>query len=130
MSPITSPLTGLAIREFLSEVGTGGPYDFYKEFRELKPTTSYASVRRYFWILKELDLIEFVSTAPSATGFPRRLYRIVPGKEDDPRWGYPQIALFPTSGFGGRRGKRYRKWVEAGKPKFPLEEIRIRHKIF
>ena len=129
MSPITSALTGLAIREFLLEVGTGGPYDFYKEFREMKPTTSYASVRRYFWILKELGLIEFVRTAPSAAGFPRRLYRIVPGMEDDPKWGYPQIALFPTSGFGGRKGKRYRKWVEAGKPRERLEEIKRRHKI-
>jgi len=128
MSPaITSALTGLAIREFLLEARTGGSYDFYKEFRELKPTTSYASVRRYFWILKELGLIEFVRVAPSAAGFPRRLYRIVPGREDDPRWGYPQIAMFPTSGFGGRRGKRYRKWVEAGKPTERLEEIRRRH---
>lgn len=126
---ITESLTGLAIREFLLQVGLAGPYDFYKEFRELKPTTSYASVRRYFWILKQLGLIEFVRTAPSTAGFPRRLYRIVLGREDDPRWEFPQIALFPTSGFGGRKGKRYRKWVEAGKPTERLEEIKKRHKI-
>jgi hypothetical protein len=123
-------LTGQAIKEFLLEVGTGGPYDFYREFREMKPTTSYASVRRYFWILKELGLIEYVREAPSTAGFPRRLYRIVPGREDDPRWEFPQIALFPTSGFGGRGGKRYRKWVEAGKPRERLEQIKKRHKIF
>lgn len=111
MAEITPLLTGIAIRNFLLRVGSGGPYDFFREFRLVKETTSYASIRKYFYILRELGLIEFVEEAPSAGGFPRRLYRIVPGMEDDPRWGAPQVELYPATKFGKRR---YRKKIERG----------------
>ena len=111
MAEITPLLTGIAIRNFLLRVGRAGPYDFYREFRTVKPTTSYASIRKYFYILRELGLIEFVEEAPSAAGFPRRLYRIVPGMEEDPRWGAPQVELYPATRFGKRR---YREKIEKG----------------
>ena len=111
MAEITPLLTGIAIRNFLRRVGRAGPYDFYREFRVVKPTTSYDSIRKYFYILRELGLIEFVEEAPSAAGFPRQLYRIIPGMEEDPRWGAPQVELYPATALGKRR---YRKKIEKG----------------
>ncbi|MFQ6076628.1 MAG: hypothetical protein ACE5Z5_10920, partial [Candidatus Bathyarchaeia archaeon] len=69
--------TGVAIRDFLLSLGVGSPCDFYREFREAKPTASYGSIRRYFYILRRLGLIEFVRSAPSERdGFPERTYGI------------------------------------------------------
>jgi len=122
--------TGVAIRDFLLRVGVGSPYDFFREFREVKPTTSYGSIRRYFYILKRLGLIEFVGAVPSERGgFPKRTYRIVPRTEEDPRWDYPQIALYPLSGFGGKKGKQYRRWVERGRPKKELETLKRKYSL-
>ena len=107
-------LTGLAIREYLLTFGKGNPYDFYKRFRKVKPTTSYSSIARYFYILRRLGLIEVVEEEPSRHGFPKRYHRIVPGMEDDPRWVAPQEAIYPETRLGR---KRYRKWIEEGRPK-------------
>lgn len=105
----TVKLTGLAIREYLSHVGEGYPYEFYKCFQKIKPTTSYASVRRYFYILKRLGLIEPVRKEPSSKGgFKRTYYRIV--IYDDPRWFAPQEALYPETRLGA---KRYMKYVKS-----------------
>jgi len=122
--------TGEAIRTFLLRVRMGSPYDFYKEFRGVKPTTSYNSVRRYFYILRKLGLIEFVTTAPSEKGgFPKRLYWVVPGMEEDPRWAYPQIALYPITGFGGRHGRRYKRWVERDRPRRELTRLMRKYEL-
>ncbi|RLG79767.1 MAG: hypothetical protein DRO09_03995 [Thermoprotei archaeon] len=102
-------LTGLAIRYFLLAVGEGCPYWFYKCFREVKPTTSYRNVVRYFYFLKKLGLIEPVRKEPRLSpsgkpyGFPRTYYRIVPGMEDDPRWFAPQAELYPETRLGKKR---------------------------
>jgi len=103
---ITAPLTGDAIREYLLRVGVGHPHGFYSEFKRMKPTTSYGSVRRYFYILREIGLVERVGTAPGRGRWPRSLYRIVPGMEDDPRWGRPQVELYPSTRWGARRYAR------------------------
>lgn len=104
-------LTGLAIREYLAYVGEGYPYEFYVCFKKVKPTTSYASVRRYFYILKKLGLIEPVRTEPSSKGgFPRTYYRIV--IYDDPRWLAPQEALYPETALGKKRYKAYKMQKE------------------
>jgi len=92
---LSNTLTGLAIREFLLQVGEGCSSDFHSAFKKVKKRTSYASARRYFWILKKLGLIEF-TRAKSGKGFiPKRLYRIVPGMTWDPRWDHPQSSLYP-----------------------------------
>ena len=108
---LTSTMTGLAIREYLMQVGEGSPNDFYREFRKIKRKTSYASVRRYFYILKRLGLIEPTRRVPGRGPIPKQLYRIVPGMEDDPRWMHPQVALYPATRFGGAR---YQKAKERG----------------
>jgi hypothetical protein len=102
---------GEAIREYLRTVGAGYPYGFYKIWRQYKKTTSYAAVRRYFWILKEIGLIESAGYSPSEHGFKKHLYRIVPGMEDDKRWQSPQAELYPDTGLGS---KGYKKLEEKG----------------
>lgn len=94
---------GLAIREFLQMVGEGGPNDFYKVYRKVKKKSSYASARRYFWILKKLGLIERTRREMGKGAIAKQLYRIVPGMEGDPRWSAPQVALYPSTRLGRAR---------------------------
>ncbi len=103
---LTSGLTGPAIREFLLQVGEGGPNDFLKAFRKVKKKTSYNSCRRYFWILKKLGLIEPTRREMGRGVIPKQLYRIVPGKEDALEWRAPQVALYPSTRLGRSRYRR------------------------
>lgn len=100
---INVTLTGLAIREFLLAVGEGYPYWFYKCFKKIKPSTSYQSISRYFWILKKIGLIEETREEPSKGRYPRKYYRIVPGTEDHPAWLHPQQVLYPETRLGSNR---------------------------
>lgn len=118
---ITVKLTGLAIREFLLAVGEGYPYWFYRCFKKVKPTTSYQSVARYFYILRKLGLIEFVREEPSNSRFPRKYFRIVPGREDDPAWLHPQEELYPETRIGGKRYRKYKEMI--GGETLPPEEL-------
>jgi len=95
--------TGLAIREFLREVGEGCPSDFLKAFRKVKKKTSYGSARRYFWICKKLGLIEPTRREMGRGVIPKQLYRIVPGMDTDFRWSAPQAALYPDTRLGRSR---------------------------
>jgi len=90
--------TNEAIREYLLTMGEGYSYGFWKIWRQFKKKTSYASIRRNFWILKELRLIESVRFEKDKTPFRKHIYRIVPGMEDDPRWMHPEEALWPSKG--------------------------------
>jgi hypothetical protein len=113
---LTERLTGLAIREYLLVVGEGYPHEFYHNFKKIKPTTSYASVRRYFYILRELGLIEPTRVVRGRGRWPIHLHRIVPGMEDERLmdiWRAPQRELYPATGLGR---KRYRKRIEEGLP--------------
>lgn len=105
---LTEPLTGTAIREYLMEVGEGHPNGFYTAFKAVKPSTSYQSVRRYFWICKKLGLIEPTRREFGRGYIPKQLYRIVPGAEGDPRWSAPQASLYPETRLGARRYKKRR----------------------
>ena len=102
-------LAGLAIREYLQQVGEGNPNGFFKAYRKVKEKTSYASVRRYFWILKKLGMIEPTRREMGAGIIAKQLYRIVPGMENDPRWSHPQVALYPSTRFGGARYEKAKK---------------------
>ena len=101
--------TGEAIREYLLTVKEGNPYGFYKIYVQVAPKTSYDSVRRYFYILKEIGLIESVRFVKSKAPFRKHLYRIVPGKEDDPAWRHPQMELWPDTGLGSAGYEELRK---------------------
>ncbi len=100
---LTEPFTGMAIRQYLLEVGEGHPNGFYTAFRRIKRKTSYMSAARYFYILKRLGLIEPTRREFGAGPIPKQLYRIVPGMADDPRWAAPQVALYPETRLGPRR---------------------------
>jgi len=101
--------TGEAIREYLLTVKEGNPYEFFKVYSMFSKRVSYDSVRRYFWILKEIGLIEPVRFEVGKAPFRKHLYRIVPGREDDPRWLRPQIELYPDTRLGRKGYEKLRK---------------------
>lgn len=107
---LTHHLAGLAIREFLQTVGEGSPSDFFKAYRKVKEKASYQSARRYFWILKKLGLIEPTrrELGQSHT-IAKQLYRIVPGKENASEWSAPQIAMYPSTRYGGTRYEKAKR---------------------
>jgi len=85
-------------------------------FGQTPPT--YASFAKYWWILKQLGLIEPVGLPRKGPkgGKPRQFYRIVPGKEPENLWpGNPQFELYGESVRLGRR--RYRRRVLKIPPK-------------
>ncbi|MEM3484992.1 MAG: hypothetical protein QXI12_05170 [Candidatus Methanomethyliaceae archaeon] len=107
-SVLTEKTTGMAIREYLLKFGEASPNDFYREFRKIKPSTSYNSVRRYFYILKNLGLIRQVGVKPGRAPIPKSIYKMVPGMERSEYWSAPQIAMYPITGYGSRRYKKLR----------------------
>lgn len=101
--------TGEAIREYLLTIKEGYPYAFYKIWRQFKKKTSYDSIRRYFYILEEIGLIESIRFEKGKSPFPKHYYRIVPGMEDDPRWMHPQSELWPDTKLGKKGYAKLRK---------------------
>jgi len=79
--------------------------------RRIKRRASYLSVIKYFYICRRLGLIEFVRQEVGRGKYPRRIYRVRAGMENDPRWSAPQAALYPETRWGGAR---YGKAVERG----------------
>ncbi len=63
---------------------------------------SYASVQRLFYDLRQIGLIEFTHSEPGKSLIDKRYYRVITGKEDDPRWDtYPHYELYPSAKVGG-----------------------------
>lgn len=130
-------LTSIAIREWLLTVKQGSPYDFWKEFRRQisekneflqevaktrKPARKpkplkipvYTGVWRYFYIMHRIGLLRRVQKG----GLMRKksLYAIASGVDLlDDRWSHPQVELYPSTRWGGRR---YGRAVEEGKVEF------------
>lgn len=101
--------TGVAIREYLTTVGEGNPYGFYKLYKEVKETTSYSSIRRYFYILEEIGLIRGTRWVESKAPRKKHLYEAVPERLDDPAWLRPQIELYPDTKLGRKGYERLRE---------------------
>lgn len=98
-------------------------YHVWKQFSKFlaeqygqEPPT-YLSFARYWWLLKELGLIEPVGRPKkSRRGKPRQLYRVVPGKESEKLWpSNPQVQMYGESVRLGRR--RYRRRILKVPPK-------------
>jgi len=73
------------IREWLLKVGEGSPYDYWiYEGRRIR----YSTIVKYFYVLRKAGLIEVVREVENSRASPikKKLYRIVPGRENDPRW--------------------------------------------
>lgn len=70
--------------------------------REKGRKTSYVSVQRLFYDLRQLALIEFAKEVPGKAPIAKRYYRIVPGREEDHLWDlYPHYELYPSAKLGG-----------------------------
>lgn len=101
---------GPELRDYLREEREGSPSEFFRRWQDVtkaerKRRSSYASIRRLFWICSRLGLIVRVRSEPSGRGMPRSIYRIAPGRENDPAWDNPQGALLPET-LEGRRYSR------------------------
>ena len=102
-------LTGEAIREYLLTSKMGNPYGFYTAYRQVSKSVSYPSVRKYFYILKELGLIHAVGFVPGMAPWRKHMFTVVKGKETDPAWTHPQIELYPSTKYGKKGYLRLRK---------------------
>jgi len=112
---LTDMQTGEAIREYLLTVKEGYAYGFYRIYKVFKPSTSYDSIRRYFYILKEIGLIEPVRFVKGKGQWRRHYFSAVMVRIEDPAWFHPQVELYPIT----RHGKRgYKELRDKGlKPK-------------
>jgi len=106
---LSETTTGTAIREYLEKVGRGNPYSFFKIFRETKPTTSYASVRKYFWICRKIGLIRPAGFETRPHGWRKRFYEVVPENLNLPLWWHPQGEMYP-----GTLGHHFTEMKEKG----------------
>jgi len=84
----------IAIQKFLEAKKEGSAADFYQSYRDFKPTTSYSSITRYFWMLAQLGLIRFRRHVKGIGLIPKAMYELVPEKLDDPDWDHPQKVLY------------------------------------
>ena len=101
--------TGEAIREYLLKSRMGNPYGFYRVYRQFSKRVSYDSVRRYFYLLKEIGLIESVGFVLGKAPFRKHMFTIVKGREDDPGWIHPQIEIYPSTKYGKKGYLRLKK---------------------
>lgn len=112
--------TGLFIRDYLLKHKTAYPQEIWRALKkkrsELKIyTCTYESFwRNYIYVLRKLGLIRRVRKVKptKAEWFPKTLYMITPGMENDPRWSHPQIALDPRRGM-----PKYRRMYKTRKTK-------------
>jgi hypothetical protein len=102
-------LTGEAIREYLLKSKMGNPYGFYKAYSQISRTVTYASVRKYFYILRVLGLIRAIGFVPGEAPFRKHIFAVVEGRETDPAWTHPQIELYPATKFGKKGYLKLRK---------------------
>lgn len=64
--------------------------------------TSYVTVQRLFYDLRQIGLIEFTHSEPGKAPIDKRYYRIIPGKDEDGLWDtYPHYELYPSAKLGG-----------------------------
>ena len=109
-----APGTADLIRVYLLRRGRGTQYGAYKfilawlgtrytktkkEKQYVPPT--YQSVRRMFTYMRKLGLIEDAGTAPGLKpqSMKRHYYRVVKGRETDPRWRNPVLAYYDPDRF-------------------------------
>ena len=104
--------TSLFIKDFLLKRGEGYSSEVHRALKSLlvaegypRRSGSYASVRQFFYWLKRLGLIRQIRVEPSDNPvlLDRRIYEIVPGREEDPAWINPRKALYPLSYEDGHR---------------------------
>lgn len=112
-SPGANP-TGLFIHDWLVANRSGHPQRIWRDLKTerekngQKVGTYESFIRNYIMILKKLGLIIAIreeSVHPGQPGiwFPRKVYQITRGRENDSAWNAPQSAFDPRRGLGGKR---------------------------
>lgn len=117
------PSTVYWLRDLLDKVGEINPYGFYTYCRERGraetdlreairwSAVSYDSVRRLFYMLNHLGLIQFTREEPGIRGGqPKRFYAMIPSMDEYWQGGL-QVVFWPDTYWGGR-GNRY--WRHKG----------------
>jgi len=122
--------TGLFIRDYLLKHKRGYGQEIWRSLKAERAergiiTGSYQSFRvNYIYVLKKLGLIEPVKRERvHPKMFARTYYSIIPGREDDPAWRHPQIALDPRRGGPPYRRTYARKRKVRLLPKPPSPEM-------
>ena len=106
---------GRLVRDLFVREGELCPAGAYRALKNRVRKTSYPAVLRLFYDLRQLSLIEFTRSERGCTPIDRRYHRIVPGKENDPRWqSNPHHLLYPDSAIGGLN---YREGISHGRDK-------------
>ena len=90
----------MAIREYLRVNNEGSAAGFFKSYKNFKPSTSYASIARTFWLLKELGLIMKRRSERGKAPIAISYYELVGDRFEDKSWRSPQRAKYPEH-FGG-----------------------------
>jgi len=101
------------IRDILLQTGGTYPSEVFRRLEEVYPRrTSLRAVLRNMAALKAIGLICLDGERPGTKLLRKRVYRVVPGTEDDPRWQrHPLHELYPATVWGGAR---YDKAKEEG----------------
>jgi len=99
----------LYIAEFIRDIllATGGTYpsEVYRQLAPIWPRrTTLRAVLRNMAALKAIGLIYLDGERPGTKLLRKRIYRVVPGTENDPRWRVnPMIELYPQVALGSAR---------------------------
>lgn len=105
---------GPAIRDYLLEKGDegAGNYEVWKAVRAGSRSPTYASFKRYFYCIKQLELVKLKTIKRNVRpeGFPGKRARVVKyiytidiRYHDSPLWDHPEQAYNPLTNIGGRR---------------------------
>jgi len=122
-----TPGTATWIRDALTLLGESWPKRVHNEVKRWAQQggyvpPSYKSIRKLFYCLRRLGLIELVRQEPVEGKpwlFPRNIYRVTPGMEFAPGWRDPETALYHPKKFAQRTAFRarwsspeeYMEWV-------------------
>lgn len=104
----TGPINSYGFYQYVQSIGDAGmskaKTEGDRQEAQAYLSVSYDSVRRLFWMLRQVGGIEFSHEEPSGRGQPRRYYRLA-----DERWFFSglQRVLWPSTGLGGTRYKSY-----------------------
>lgn len=92
------PKIGALLKEIFVEQIEVCPSEAHRALKKEGRRTSYQAVLRLFYDLRQLGLIEFSHSEPSATQIDRRYYRMVPSHADHVAWkDNPHHVLYPSS---------------------------------
>lgn len=102
VNPDKKPVIARVLRDLFLQKGELCASEARRFMKEAGRRTSYVSVQRLFYDLRQLGMIEFVKEVSGKAPIAKRYYRIAPGKEEDHRWDlYPHYELYPSARAGG-----------------------------